>query len=336
MDSKTGMIKSRITIIGDGSWATALMKMLLAKGNKPGWFVREKPRLDYILEHKRNPDYLPSLELDTEAITFYNDLNSAVQNSEILLFVIPSVYLKSSLTELEGDLSDKHVISAIKGIVPIDNILIADYFKNTHKVNPDRYAVISGPSHAEEVAMEKLTYLTIAAGQNKFGREIAELLNSSFIKTIVTEDVYGTEYAAALKNVMAIAAGICQSLNYGDNFQAVLISNAIQEIDRFLNRADPRIRDTKASACLGDLLVTAYSQFSRNRTFGAMIGKGYSVNSTVMEMNMVAEGYHAVKCIKHINRLLLVNMPITDAVYNILYEKISPGIEIRLLTEHIS
>ncbi len=184
--------------------------------------------------------------------------------------------------------------------------------------------------------MEKLTYLTIAAGQNKFGREISELLNSSFIKTIVTEDVYGTEYTAALKNVMAIAAGICHSLNYGDNFQAVLISNAIQEIDRFLNRADPRIRDTKASACLGDLLVTAYSQFSRNRTFGTMIGKGYSVNSAVMEMNMVAEGYHAVKCIKHINRLLLVNMPITDAIYNILYEKISPGIEIRLLTEHIS
>lgn len=336
MDSQTGMISSRITIIGDGSWATALMKMLLVKGNKPGWFVREKPVLDYILKHKKNPNYLRSLEIDTQAITFYDDLNSAVQNSEILLFVIPSVYLKDSLSRLDCDLSDKYVVSAIKGIIPGDNILIADYFKNTHKVSPEKYAVISGPSHAEEVAMEKLTYLTIAAGEKKFGREIAELLNSFFIKTTVNEDVYGTEYSAALKNVMAIASGICHSLNYGDNFQAVLISNAIQEIDRFLHRADPRTRDTKASSCLGDLLVTAYSQFSRNRTFGTMIGKGYSVNSAIMEMNMVAEGYHAVKCIKHINNKLLVNMPITDAVYNILYEKISPGIEIRLLTEHFS
>ncbi len=336
MDSKSKMSTSEITIIGDGSWATAIMKMLLENGNRPGWYIREKPRLQYILEHKRNPDYLSSIDLNTEAVTFFSDLNKAVENSKILLFVVPSVYLKETLAALDKKLNDKFVVSAIKGIIPGDNILIADYFRDTHKVDPAKYAVISGPSHAEEVAMEKLSYLTIAAGQTKFGREISELLNSSFIKTSVNEDVYGTEYSAALKNIMAIAAGICHSLNYGDNFQAVLIANAIQEIDRFITRADARIRDTKGSSYLGDLLVTAYSQFSRNRTFGTMVGKGYSVNSAIMEMNMVAEGYHAVKCIHEINRELLVNMPITEAVYNILYEKISPGIEIRLLTENIS
>ena len=214
--------------------------------------------------------------------------------------------------------------------------MIAEYFEREHKVNPNRYAVISGPSHAEEVAMGKLSYLTIAAGQIAIGRQIADMLKSSFINTALSEDVYGTEYSGALKNIMAIAAGICHSLNYGDNFQAVLISNAIQEIERFLERADPRIRDTRGSSYLGDLMATAYSQFSRNRAFGTMIGKGYSVKSAIMEMNMVAEGFHAVKCIHEINKELMVNMPITEAVYNILYEKISPGIEIRLLTENLS
>jgi glycerol-3-phosphate dehydrogenase (NAD(P)+) len=263
-------------------------------------------------------------------------MEETVENSDMLIFVIPSVYLKDSIRDLPADISNKYVVSAIKGIVPDDNILIADYFAQQHKVDPGKYAVITGPSHAELVAMEKLSFLTIAAGDREVGELLAEQLRSSYIQATVNEDVYGAEYSAALKNIMAIAAGICNSLNYGDNFQAVLISNAIQEMERFLEIADPRIRDIKGSAYLGDLLVTAYSQFSRNRTFGAMVGKGYSVESAIMEMNMVAEGYHAVKCIHEINQRLNTRMPITEAVYNILYEKIAPGIAIRLLTEQLS
>lgn len=330
------MDKSRICIIGDGSWATAIMKMLLHNGIQPGWFIREPKRRQHIIDESRNPDYLSSVEFETDSIRFFDDLESAVAENDCLIFVIPSVYLKKSLEGLKKSLHDKIVVSAIKGIIPDDNILIADFFRDFHQVEPEKYAVISGPSHAEEVAMEKLSYLTVASVQNKLAREIAGLLSSNFIKVTINQDVYGTEYAGALKNIMAIAAGICHSLNYGDNFQAVLISNAIQEMERFLSRVDPRIRDIKASVYLGDLLVTAYSQFSRNRTFGTMIAKGYSVNSTNLEMNMVAEGFHAVKCVYEINKEFMVNMPITDALYNILYDKISPGIEIRLLTEHLS
>ena len=326
----------KISVIGDGSWATALMKILLQNNVSPGWYIRDPERRNHIIQYGRNPDYLSFLELDIKPVSFFTSLSEAVENSSALLFVIPSVYLKSSIEEIQGSLRDKTVISAIKGIIPGDNMLIADYFRDFHSVNPGRYAVISGPSHAEEIAMEKLSYLTIASKEPDIAREVAHLLNTRYTYTSINQDVYGTEYAAALKNIMAIAAGICHGLNYGDNFQAVLVSNAIREMNRFLERVDPRIRDIKGSAYLGDLLVTAYSQFSRNRTFGTMIAKGYSVNSAVLEMNMVAEGYYAVKCIHELNKDLLVNMPITDAVYNILYERISPGIEIRLLTEYLS
>ncbi len=330
------MNPSTVCVIGDGSWATAIMRMLLQNGIHAGWFVRNPKRREHILKYKRNPDYLSSVELNTESINFYADLNQAIKNSGKLIFVIPSVYLKDTLSSLKQDLHDKIVVSAIKGIIPGDNILIADYFQIYHKVDPYRYAVISGPCHAEEVAMEKLSYLTITSRQPRVAREVAALLNSWYIKTSISQDVYGTEYAVALKNIMAIAAGICHALNYGDNFQAVLVSNAIREMNRFLRRVDPQVGDIMGSSYLGDLLVTAYSQFSRNRTFGTMIAKGYSVKSAKLEMNMVAEGYHAVKCIHELNQKFLVNMPITDAVYNILYEKISPGIEIHLLTEHLS
>ena len=327
---------NKITVIGDGSWATAIIKMLLYRGISPGWLTRDKNRQEYILSHGRNPDFLSFLELDINSITFFDRMTNAVEESDMLIFVVPSVYLKNWTFDLPEDLSNKLIVSAIKGIIPDDNILIADFFTKNFKVDPGKYAVISGPSHSEIVAMEKLSYLTIAAGNRDTGEMLAERLRSDFIKASVNEDVYGTEYSAALKNIMAIAAGICHSLNYGDNFLSVLISNASQEMERFLDKADPRIRDIKGSSYLGDLLVTAYSQFSRNRTFGAMIGKGYSVKSAIMEMNMVAEGYHAVKCIHEMNRGIKARMPVTEAVYNILYEKIAPGIEIKLLTEQLS
>jgi glycerol-3-phosphate dehydrogenase (NAD(P)+) len=250
---------------------------------------------------------------------------------------VPSAFLKAALEGLTPeDFKNKKVFSAIKGIVPEDLLIVGEFFNKKFDVPVDNIGVITGPCHAEEVAMEKLSYLTIASQNTENATFVASQLNSRYIKTTVSDDIYGTEYSAVLKNVFAIASGICHGLGYGDNFQAVLISNAIQEIKVFVDAVHPIDRDIKSSAYLGDLLVTAYSQFSRNRTFGNMIGKGYSVKSAQMEMNMVAEGYYGVKCIYEINKQYNINMPITTAVYHILYEKISPMIEMKLLTDKLS
>ena len=250
---------------------------------------------------------------------------------------IPSAFLKESLAGItKEDLKNKKIFSAIKGIVPEHNLIIAEFFNQIYEVPIENIGVITGPCHAEEVAMEKLSYLTIASQNAESANFIAAKLACRYIKTTTSDDIYGTEYSAVLKNVLAIAAGICHGLGYGDNFLSVLISNGIQEIKRFVDVVHPITRDIKDSAYLGDLLVTAYSQFSRNRTFGSMIGKGYSVKSAQMEMNMVAEGYYGVKCVHEINKKYKIEMPITDAVYHILYEKISPVIEMRLLTDKLS
>jgi glycerol-3-phosphate dehydrogenase (NAD(P)+) len=243
--------------------------------------------------------------------------------------------LKDALKSLTVPLKNKFVVSAIKGLVPAENLIIGSYMNKNYGVPPESLGVISGPCHAEEVALERLSYLTISCQDVNKARVFSSLLSCSYIKTTISDDIYGTEYSAVLKNIMAIASGICHGLRYGDNFQAVLLSNGIQEIKRFVDTVHPISRDIKSSAYLGDLLVTAYSQFSRNRNFGVMLGKGYSVKYAQMEMLMIAEGYYAVKSIKEINKQYKVNMPITDAVYNIIYEKITPPIEIRLLTEQL-
>jgi len=236
---------------------------------------------------------------------------------------------------LTVDIGERYVISAIKGIIPDDNLVVGEFFHEFYDVPFDQFGVIAGPCHAEEVARDLLSYLTIASPDVKRARQFAMLLESPSIRTHISDDIWGTEYSAVLKNIMAIAAGISHSLRYGDNFQAVLMSNAIQEIKRFVDTVHPITRDIKSSAYLGDLLVTGYSQFSRNRAFGTMIGKGYTVRSAMLEMDMIAEGYYATKCIKELNLQHHINMPITDSVYNIIYENISPAIEIRLLTEHL-
>jgi len=228
------------------------------------------------------------------------------------------------------------MVSAIKGIVPENNVIVGEFFHNRYKISYQDIGVISGPCHAEEVAMEKLSYLTVACQDTDKAELLASKLECRYIKTTVSDDIYGTEFSAVLKNIFAIASGICHGLGYGDNFQAVLISNGIQEIKRFVDTVHPIDRDIKDSVYLGDLLVTAYSQFSRNRTFGSMIGKGYAVKSAQVEMNMIAEGYFAVKCIKEVNKNYQVDMPITDAVYNILYERISPVIEMKILADRLS
>ena len=323
----------RIGIVGSGSWATAIAKMVLINANHINWYFRNSNNIEQFKRLKRNPNYLSSVEFDTEKISFTTDINEVVENSDAIIFANPSAFLKSALSGLTLPLDDKLVVSAIKGLVPDENQIVGSYFNETYGVPLKNIIVISGPCHAEEVAMERLSYLTIACQDIKQGRQFASQVQCSFINTVVTDDIYGTEYSAVLKNIMAVASGICHGLRYGDNFQAVLISNAIQEIKRFVDTVHPITRDIKSSAYLGDLLVTCYSQFSRNRTFGTMIGKGYSVKSAQMEMLQIAEGYYATKSIKERNEKYKVNMPITDAIYNILYEKISPAIEIKLLTD---
>lgn len=295
-------------------------------------------RPSQIEEFKRlghNLTYLSGIKFDLSRIHFYSNINLAVKNSDVLIFATPSPYLKQHLKKLKQDISDKIIVSAIKGIVPDENLSVSDYFHKIYNVPMENIAAIGGPCHAEEVALERLSYLTIACINKERARSIAQKFSCNFVKATISDDIDGVEFSSTLKNVYSIAAGICHGLKYGDNFQAVLISNSTQEISRFINTAFPMARNINESVYMGDLLVTAYSKFSRNRTFGTMIGKGYSVRTAHLEMEMIAEGYYATKCIKEINERYHVNMPILDAVYNILYERVSPSIEIKLLTESL-
>lgn len=327
----------KIAVIGGGSWATAIVKMLCNNTPQVYWWIRNAATIEHIKKYKHNPNYLTSVEFDTEKLVLDADIKNIIKHADILIMAVPSAFLKAALDGITAeDLKGKQIFSAIKGIVPEDLLIVGEFFNKKCNITTDNIGVITGPCHAEEVAMEKLSYLTIASQNTEIASYVASQLNCRYIKTTVSDDIYGTEYSAVLKNVFAIANGICHGLGYGDNFQAVLISNAIQEIKRFVDAVHPIDRDIKSSAYLGDLLVTAYSQFSRNRAFGNMIGKGYSVKSAQMEMNMVAEGYYGVKCIYEINKEFNVDMPITTAVYHILYEKISPAIEMKLLTDKLS
>ena len=288
--------KPRIGVVGGGSWATAIAKMLTENNGHINWFMRNIESIKAFKVLKHNPRYLCGVDFDIDKISFSDDLDWVIMNSDVIVFAIPSAFLQNVVTpRLQVSLKDKIIVSAIKGMIPDENLLIGEFFHQKYEVPLGQIVIISGPCH----------------------------------------DIYGAEYAAVLKNVFAIASGICHGLRYGDNFQAVLVANAIQEMERFVNAVHPIQRDIKFSAYLGDLLVTAYSQFSRNRTFGTMIGKGYSVKSAQMEMLMVAEGYFGVKGIHEINQQYKVHMPITEAVYNILYERISPTMEIRLLTDEL-
>lgn len=339
----------KIAIIGGGSWATAIAKIVVSHTHHIGWYMRRDDRIEDFKRLQHNPAYLTSVHFNIDEIDFSSSLNDIVQRYDTLVFVTPSPYLKNHLKKLKTRLSDKFIVTAIKGIVPDENLVCSEYFHQVFDVPYSNLACIGGPSHAEEVALDRLSYLTVACSDDEKAQAFADVLASNVIKTKTSADVLGIEYASVLKNVYAIAAGICSGLKYGDNFQAVLMSNALQEMNRFLtvvrdmqaksnddmpmarNHAEqPAIND---SAYMGDLLVTGYSNFSRNRTFGSMIGKGYSVKSAQIEMEMIAEGYFGTKCMKEINRRLHVNMPILDAVYNILYERIAPQIEIKLLTD---
>lgn len=319
--------------MGGGSWATAVAKIVLEKVDHISWYMRRPEVIEDFKRLEHNPSYLTSVHFDVNRISFSSDINEVVRNCDTLIFVTPSPYLQNHLKKLKEKLHNKFVITAIKGIVPDENLICSEYFRQVFNVPDDNLAVLGGPSHAEEVALGRLTYLTIGCTDEEKAANFADLIASSYVKTKTNSDVIGIEYASVLKNVYAIASGICNGLKYGDNFQSVLVSNAVQEMSRFLNAVYPIERNVYDSVYLGDLLVTSYSNFSRNRVFGTMIGRGYSVKSAQIEMEMIAEGFYGTKCMKEINRHFHVNMPILDAVYNILYEKISPSIEIKLLTD---
>lgn len=329
---------SRIAVIGGGSWATALIKILSEKTDSEiFWWIRKKDQVDHIQKYRRNPSYLSDVQIDTKKVFASSDLTEVLKKSEIIVLATPAAYLASVLESVVPEyFKNKIFVSAIKGMIPEQNLLISQYLQNTFAVNPDSICMISGPCHSEEVAMEKQSYLTIAGLSQSVAQTVADLLNCRFIKTTVNTDLYGVEFAAVMKNVYGIACGLSRGLNYGDNFQAVLVSNAMQEMGVFLNHFNKMERGINASAYLGDLLVTAYSQFSRNRTLGNMVGRGYSVKSALVEMNMVAEGFFAVKSLHELTIEKNVELPIIKAVYNILYEKISPSIEFKILETRLS
>ena len=331
--------RDKIAVIGGGSWATANIKMLSDNltDKEIFWWMRNSEAIDHIRQYKHNPNYLSSVEIKVEPSNISDDIQEVIAKADMILLNVPAAFLKDALENISSDqLAGKKIISAIKGIVPDENMIIAEFLNSKYGIPLEDIVVISGPCHAEEVALEKLSYLTIASQSINLAKAFARLINTRYIKTNVSDDIYGTEYSAVLKNIYAVASGICHGVGYGDNFQAVLISNAIREIDAFVKAVHPIDRDIKESAYLGDLLVTAYSQFSRNRTFGNMIGKGYTVKSAQLEMNMVAEGYYAANCLHQINKTYKVHMPICRAVYAILYEKHSPHIEMRLLSEQLN
>ncbi|MEN8789653.1 MAG: NAD(P)H-dependent glycerol-3-phosphate dehydrogenase [Flavobacteriaceae bacterium] len=331
------MEKTTFAVLGGGSWATALVKMLANSEKKIVWYMRNAQAIEHIKVHAHNPNYLSSVEFDVKKLLLTDDINKAIDSAEILIFAIPSAFLESELQKVKVDFHDKIIFSAIKGIVPETGLIVGEHFHDKYDVSFENIGVITGPCHAEEIALERLSYLTIACRDGSKASRVAEALKSDYVKAKISDDIIGTEYAAMLKNIYALAAGIAHGLGYGDNFQSVLMSNAIREMKRFISRVHKMKRNINNSAYLGDLLVTGYSTFSRNRMFGNMIGKGYRVKSAMMEMNMVAEGYYATKSTYELKTTFSkkVNTPIIDTVYEILYKNRSARMAFKELTEKL-
>jgi glycerol-3-phosphate dehydrogenase (NAD(P)+) len=325
----------KIAVFGGGSWATAIVKMLCENLDTVGWYMRSASAKDHIIKNRHNPNYLSSAELHPEQLDLSNDINKIVKKYDILVFAIPSAFLTTELAKLTTPLTGKIIFSAIKGIVPETGLIVGEHFFETYKIPFEDIGVITGPCHAEEVAMERLSYLTIACNDSEKAKMVSKCLKSRYIKTKISDDIIGTEYAAMLKNIYAVAAGIAHGLGYGDNFQSVLMSNAIREMKRFIKKVHKMKRNINNSAYLGDLLVTGYSTFSRNRMFGNMIGKGYTVKSAQMEMSMIAEGYYATKSAHKIKEEKGTNTPIIDAVYNVLYDNKDAKKEFKKLTNKL-
>ena len=328
------LFTGKIAIMGGGSWATALAKIVMHSQPEINWYMRRIDRIEDFKLLKHNPAYMSSISFDTSRINFYNDINQVIEDSDTLIFATPSPYIKDHLKKVNTSLEKKYIISAIKGMVPDENILVNDYFSVYYGVGPDNIIIIAGACHAEEIAMEHLSYLTLVCRDIRKAKKLSEeVFKTPYLNSSCSRDMVGLEYTSVLKNIYAIVAGICSGLKYGDNFQAVYVPNAFDEIVRFLNVVHPMKRDITSAAYLSDLLVTSYSTFSRNRMFGKMIGEGNSVSTAKLELGMVAEGYYATKCIYEINEKYKVDMPILNALYAILYENKSPLSQIRKITE---
>ena len=331
------MKSKNYAVIGGGSWATAIVKMLCENQTKVGWYMRNEDAIQHLKTEFHNPNYLSSVEFNIEQLKLSADINQIVTFADVVIFAIPSAFVNTELKKLNVSLQDKIVFSAIKGIVPETNLIVGEHFHNKYNIPFENIGVITGPCHAEEVALERLSYLTIACANEKNAQLVANALSCDYIKCKISDDIVGTEYAAMLKNIYAIAAGIAHGLGYGDNFQSVLMSNAIREMKRFIKKRHKMKRNINNSAYLGDLLVTGYSVFSRNRMFGNMIGKGYTVKSAQMEMSMVAEGYYATNCAYILNTTSEkeARTPIIDAIYQILYKGKNPKTIFKKLTEQL-
>jgi len=325
----------KYAVFGAGSWATAIVKMLCENLNEVGWYMRSAYIKEHLIREQHNPSYLSSVEFKLDKLKLSNDINETANYADVLIFVIPSAFMYSELEKLSVDVTNKIVVSAVKGIIPESSLLVGEHFNEVYNVPFENIAVIAGPCHAEEVALERLSYLTISCADADKGEEIADKLSSNYIKTKISDDIIGVEYSVMLKNIYAIAAGIAHGLGYGDNFQSVLMSNAIREMKRFIKKVHKMKRNINNSAYLGDLLVTGYSVFSRNRMFGNMIGKGYTVKSAQLEMNMIAEGYYATKSAYLLNEKneKKAQTPIIDTVYGVLYQGKDPKREFKKLTE---
>ncbi len=310
----------KFAVIGGGSWATAIAKMLCVNVPEIAWYMRNDEAVEYIKKYHHNPNYLSGVEFDLKKLKLTSNINEAIAYADYIIFAVPSAFVGGELRKMTESLEGKVIFSAIKGIVPETSLIVGEHFNKIYSIPFENIGVITGPCHAEEVALERLSYLTIACGDAEKAKIVAKCLSGDFIKAKITDDIIGTEYAAMLKNIYAIAAGIAHGIGYGDNFQSVLMSNGIREMKKFIKKVHKMKRNINDSAYLGDLLVTGYSVFSRNRMFGNMIGKGYTVKSAQMEMSMVAEGYYATKSAWELNQNYGAKTPIIDAVYEILYQ----------------
>jgi|TARA_B110000967_G_scaffold120869_1_gene123463 glycerol-3-phosphate dehydrogenase (NAD(P)+) len=328
----------KYAVFGSGSWATAIVKMLCENRDQVGWYARSPQTVDYILSEQHNPSYLSAVEFQVDQLYLDSDINKMADYADVLIFAIPSAFIESELDKLNIDISSKIIVSAVKGIIPASGLLVGEHFQQKHAVDLNNVVVLAGPCHAEEVALERLSYLTFACADLEIANEVANQFSSDYIKTSTNDDVVGTEYAAMLKNIYAIAAGMAHGLGYGDNFQSVLMSNATREMKRFIKKAHKMKRNINETVYLGDLLVTCYSLFSRNRMFGNMIGKGYTVKSAQMEMSMIAEGYYATKSAYEINQSKEspAQTPIIDTVYEVLYLNKNSKKAFKKLTEKLS
>lgn len=323
---------ARCAVIGYGSWATAIVKILCENEQRVGWLIGNPAVAEGVLTEERNPKYLSDAALSLSKLDISDDINKVVREADIIVMATPSAYLKKTLEPLTESLDDKFIVSAIKGIIPDEYVTVAEYFNQQYSIPFGRIGIVTGPCHAEEVALEHLSYLTVVCSDAEDTEVLRGKFSTDYIRTVTSSDIYGIEYATVLKNIYAIAVGIAAGLGYGDNFIAVLLANSSIEMERFLNETYPTERQSRASAYLGDLLVTGYSLFSRNRRFGMMIGRGHSVAAAQLQLGMVAEGYFASECIRHVNQRYGVEMPIADAVYDILYRKIRPRTAMKILT----